>query len=110
MPLKSTSPVRLFAIWFSSTWTVSKCSPCPLEGSTCSQDALAVTNHEQSAVVITRADTCPPDALIVAGSPVKVGWHFTTEGPTAFCETLAPEHPVTPIASESTTMAAIEPS
>lgn len=109
-PLKSISPVRLFAIWFSSTWTVSTCSPCPLEGSTCSQEALAVTNHEQSAVVITRADTCPPDAPIVAGSPVTVGWHFTTEGPTAFSDTLAPVHPVMPRASASTTTPAIEPS
>ena len=109
-PFKSISPVRPFAIWFSSTWTVSKRSPCPLEGSTCSQEALAVTNHEQSAVVITRADTCPPDALIVAGSPVTVGWHFTRVGPMAFCDTLAPLHPVTQMASASTTTPVIEPS
>jgi hypothetical protein len=102
--------VRLFVIWFSSTWTVSKRSPCPLEGSACSQEALAVTNHEQSAVVITRADTCPPDALTVEGSPVTVGWHFTRVGPMAFCDTLAPEHPVTPMASASTTTPVIETS
>jgi hypothetical protein len=71
---------------------------------------LAVTNHEQSAVVTTSADTCPPDALIVAGSPVRVGWHFTREGPKAFCDTLAPAHPVTPMTAASMATLVIEPS
>ena len=101
--------MRLFVVWFWSTWTVSKRSPCPLEGSTWSQEAFAVTTHAQSAVVITRADACPPDALIVAGSPVTAVWHFTTEGPTEFWDTLAAVHPVTPMASASTTTPVIEP-
>jgi hypothetical protein len=108
-PFRSISPVRLFEISFSSTWTVSGRSPCPLEGSTCSQEALAATDHEQSAVVITRADTCPPDAFIVGGSPVRVGWHFTTEGPTEFCDTVLPLHPVMLMATASTTTPVIEP-
>jgi len=69
---------------------------------------LAVINHEQSAVVTTRADTSPPDALIVAGSPVTVGWHFTRVGPVAFCDTLAPLQPVAPIASTNTAIPIIE--
>ena len=109
-PFRSISPVRLIALWFSSTWTVSTRSPWPLEGSTRSHEALAATDHEQSAVVFTRADTCPPDALIVAGSPVTVGWHFTAEGPTAFCDTLAEEHPIVPITSANTTRRVMEPS